>query len=205
MGAVKDAMAVAREIGALDTSVIFNEDWVPYDERGSYLVEADAGVSTHHAHLETEFAFRTRILDYLWAGLPMVVTDGDSFADLVEREHLGIVVPAGDESALEAALERALYDTKFAAATRARVQAIAATFTWEHTLLPLRDFVREPYRAADVVAARSRATFSRQPRRLVRRPLPPGLRRDATMAWHHLRSKGPGEVVRRYRMRRARG
>ncbi len=56
--------------GALGTSVFFNPDWVAYEDRGDYLLEADAGVSTHFAHIETEFAFRTRILDYLWAGLP---------------------------------------------------------------------------------------------------------------------------------------
>lgn len=50
-------------------------------------MEADAGVSTHMSHVETTFSFRTRILDYLWAGRPpMVVTEGDSFAELVERE-----------------------------------------------------------------------------------------------------------------------
>jgi hypothetical protein len=36
-------------------------------------------VSTHYEHVETTFAFRTRILDYLWAGLPVVATGGDAF------------------------------------------------------------------------------------------------------------------------------
>ena len=40
-----------------------------------YLTEADAGVSTHHEHIETTYSFRTRILDYLWASLPIVATD----------------------------------------------------------------------------------------------------------------------------------
>jgi hypothetical protein len=35
------------------------------------------GVSAHPAHLETRFAFRTRMLDYLWAGLPIVSTEGE--------------------------------------------------------------------------------------------------------------------------------
>ena len=38
--------------------------------RADWLLDADAGVSAHHEHVETRFAFRTRILDYLWAGLP---------------------------------------------------------------------------------------------------------------------------------------
>ena len=47
--------------------MFFNEDWVAYDDRQNYLLEADVGVSTHLDHVETEFSFRTRILDYLWA------------------------------------------------------------------------------------------------------------------------------------------
>src|SRR5690606_8326421 len=98
----------ARSVGALNASVFFNEDWVPYEERANFLLDANAGVSTHHAHVETEFSFRTRILDYLWAGLPMVVTQGDTFADLVEAEGLGVAVPAGDQAALERGLEQVL-------------------------------------------------------------------------------------------------
>ena len=84
-----ESRALAGELGVLDRHVFFNESWVEYDERQNYLLEADAGVSTHFSHVETTFSFRTRILDYLWAELPMVVTEGDHFAELVEREKLG--------------------------------------------------------------------------------------------------------------------
>jgi hypothetical protein len=49
--------------------VVFHEQWVPYDERVDWLTDADIGVSLHRHHLETELSFRTRVLDYLWAGL----------------------------------------------------------------------------------------------------------------------------------------
>ena len=90
--------------------MFFNEQWVAYDDRQNYLLEADIGVSTHFDHVETEFSFRTRILDYLWAGLPIVTTDGDSFADLIARTPLGLTVPPEDVDALEAALYRLLDD-----------------------------------------------------------------------------------------------
>ena len=74
-----------------DKFVFFNEAWVPYDQRHNWLLDADCGVTTHFEHVETTFAFRTRVLDYLWAGLPIVTTDGDAFADLVRTERLGVV------------------------------------------------------------------------------------------------------------------
>ncbi|MDQ1396322.1 MAG: hypothetical protein QOG64_1581, partial [Acidimicrobiaceae bacterium] len=88
--------ALAAELGLVGTHVFFNEGWVEYTERQNYLLEADIGVSTHLHHVETAFSFRTRILDYIWAALPIVATAGDALAELIERETLGITVPAED-------------------------------------------------------------------------------------------------------------
>jgi hypothetical protein len=60
-----DSVALAHELGLVGTHVFFNEDWVEYDDRQNYLLESDIGVSTHLDHVETEFSFRTRLLDYL--------------------------------------------------------------------------------------------------------------------------------------------
>lgn len=203
MGIVRESMNLARDLGALGTSVIFNGQWVPFEHRGAYYVEADAGVSTHHAHIETEFSFRTRILDYIWAGLPMVVTEGDSFADLVSEKQWGVVVPAEDEAALEAALERVLYDEQFAADCKARIEAVRDEFSWEHTLEPLREFVANPRQAADVIRAGKRTTLARSLRSAKTTPLPVGFRRDVRMAAHYLRHGGINELRARIAMRRA--
>src|SRR6185503_10968946 len=62
-------------------------------ERGAWLLDADCAVSAHLDHLESRYAFRTRLLDCFWAGLPIVCTRGDELADRVERERLGEAVP----------------------------------------------------------------------------------------------------------------
>lgn len=184
MGIVRESLDLAEELGALDTSVFFNAEWVEYADRESFFAEADAGVSTHHDHVETTFSFRTRILDYLWAGLPMVVTEGDSFAELVEREALGVVVPAGDATALADALEKVLFDDAFAEVTRANVRRVAQEFTWSKTLAPLIEFMRSPHHASDFGSRGSRAASLETARRY-------GFWHDMSMAWHHLRHSGP--------------
>lgn len=205
MGTVKEAIDLADELGVLGSAVVFNDDWVPYGERGSFLIEADAGVSTHHAHVETEFSFRTRILDYLWAGLPMVVTEGDTFADLVREERLGIAVPAGDLDALTNALETVLYDDAFAAAARERVDVVRQRYLWETTLEPLRRIARSPRHAPDVEAAGGRDALAASARDLLDPADRPGLVRDLRVAWHHLRHAGARDVLRRAMARRSKG
>ncbi|MHA6693986.1 glycosyltransferase family 4 protein [Homoserinimonas sp. A520] len=184
MGIVAESLELAQELGVLGSSVFFNEDWVDYSDRQNFLAEADAGVSTHHSHVETTFSFRTRILDYLWAGLPIVVTEGDSFAELVERENLGAVVPVEDAEALAAALDRALFDESFAENARMNVRRVAEDFTWERVLAPLTEFVRAPARAADHGAPGGRGATMGKTRK------PYGFRHNARMALHHLQHSG---------------
>ena len=191
MGIVRESLDLAKELGVLDTAVFFNDSWVEYAQRENYLTEADAGVSTHMSHIETTFSFRTRILDYLWANLPMVVTEGDSFAELVATEGLGVVVAAQDVAALELALERVLFDEKLIAGVRKNLARVRREFEWERVLAPLVEFVRSPYRAADH-PRRGSAGWGQGKRRK-----PYGARHDARMFWHYLRAEGPAGVVRR--------
>ena len=86
------AVALADETGLLDRHVFFNRAWVPYRDRHNFLLEADLGVSAHFDNVETRFAFRTRLLDYFWADLPVVTTEGDVLGDLVAERGLGRAV-----------------------------------------------------------------------------------------------------------------
>ena len=137
MPIVEQSRALAKELGVEGSHVIFNDSWVDYATRHNYLLEADAGVSTHRSHLETEFAFRTRVLDYLWAELPMVLTEGDHFADLVEKENLGVVVPADDVDALAAALKKVLTNESFRNKAIANIRKVREQYRWANTLQPL--------------------------------------------------------------------
>jgi len=190
MAIVGRARALAGELGVLGSAVFFNDSWVDYTDRQNYLSEADAGVSTHFEHLETTFSFRTRILDYLWAGLPMVVTDGDGFADLVRSEGLGVVVPERNVEALVDAFDAVLYDTAQAEVWRANVARVRERFVWERALEPLVRFVDHPHRAAD-------AAVASRPRPATRAPRARGLRRDAALVAHHLRNGGVRVVLRK--------
>jgi glycosyltransferase involved in cell wall biosynthesis len=191
MGIAAQSRYLANSLGLNGKHVFFNEGWVPYAQRQNWLLDADCGVTTHFEHVETTFAFRTRVLDYLWADLPIVTTDGDSFADLVRTERLGVVVPATDPEALAAALEKVLYDSNFAAGCRERIATVRERFIWETALAPLLRFCRDPRPAADRLPGT--APLSRTP------PLRKGelVRRDLSLLREYLDAGGPIEVAKR--------
>ena len=122
---------------------------MPYNDRGRYLADADIGVSTHVLHVETAFSFRTRMLDYLWAGMPVVCTEGDEFAGIVAREGLGRVVAEGDRFGLAVALRELLSDPVELARCRAAAAVVADRFRWPTALAPLVAYCAAPWRAPD--------------------------------------------------------
>jgi len=189
------AQELAKELGLTDRIAFFNEGWVPYEERADYLLDADLGVSTHFQHIETAFSFRTRILDYLWASMPIVATEGDTFATLIERHGLGLTVPAEDVDALEAALEVMLYDRDAVEAARARVRTFALDYRWSTVLRPLIEFCRVPRRAPDLALALGDPTTRARAHRAPRPRMEP--RDDLALARRYLAAGGLRELFRR--------
>jgi glycosyltransferase involved in cell wall biosynthesis len=160
------AIAYARERGLEGKCVHFNRGWVPYAEREAYLAEADVGVCAHHDHLEARFSFRTRVIDHFWAGMPSVVSSGDSIAELVERRGLGRAVAPGDDEGFAAALAELLDDPAAYEATASRVRAFAPSLRWSACARPLVRFclehhTRPPRRPPR--GALARATYGQYP------------------------------------------
>lgn len=153
MPIVSEARQLAEKMNILNQFVFFNEDWVDFGDRQNYLLDSDLGVSTHHDHIETRFSFRTRILDYIWADLPIVTSEGDFFAKLVTSNHLGLSVPCGDELALSNAIEVLLYNQQKATQVILNITNIKSDFFWQNTVIPLVAFCNNPRHSQDFEAS----------------------------------------------------
>jgi hypothetical protein len=125
-------------------------DWIPSERRYDLLREVDVLVSPHRPSLETRLSLRTRYLDALAAGCPVIASEGGTVARLLERHRAGCVVPAGDPAALALAL-------RSVAATggsehRAGAAELVGEFAWERALAPLVGFCRNPRQDATKTA-----------------------------------------------------
>lgn len=142
----KAATQMAEDAGLLGKAVFFG-DWVPYEDWGNVLLECDIALSLHYDTLETQLAFRSRMLEYIWGGLPVIATKGDATSDLVEKYKLGIVVDYQDaDNVSESVLNllkspREEYEAQFDTARH--------DLTWEKAALPLIEFCRNPHKAPD--------------------------------------------------------
>ncbi|MFW6116370.1 MAG: glycosyltransferase family 4 protein [bacterium] len=143
------ARELAREEGLLDKAVSFGQ-WVPYDDWPNVLLESDVALALHYDTLEARLAFRSRMLDYIWAGLPIVATRGDATSDLVERHKLGTVVDYEDADAVAEAILRLLEIAPGALSEQFAEARLA--LTWEQAAQPLIEFYRHPRLAPDKAA-----------------------------------------------------
>ncbi|MDQ2918884.1 MAG: glycosyl transferase, partial [Verrucomicrobiota bacterium] len=137
-------------------------------------------VSTHRTNLESQFAYRTRFLDCIWAGLPIVCTEGDVFAELVVRQDLGLVVPPENPELLAQAIKKVASESAFAERCRANIIRLRPQFEWDDAVKSLAQFCSRP-----------RITHTDS-------PLADALA-QLNRARHVLRTRGAKETVRRLR------
>jgi glycosyltransferase involved in cell wall biosynthesis len=144
-----EAAAVARRLDLSSEAVVF-APWLPYDQRAAMYGEADLAVLAHKPLLEAEFSWRTRTLDCLWGGLPLVVTAGDEVGERAQAGGAACCVPPGDDAALAAALAALLADPDRRAAMRRAARSLATeVLSWEWVVEPLNTLCLDPRPAAD--------------------------------------------------------
>ena len=128
------AESLAAEIGEKDRSILFFE-WLSYEDREALLCEADVGVTLHPIHVETRYSMRTRVLDYLWARLPILITDGDMTSEWIRQYGLGEVVPPFDVEAVAKSLNAILDRPKTSWAPA--FEPLQGMLRWSQVVKPL--------------------------------------------------------------------
>jgi GT2 family glycosyltransferase len=192
---------LSKKLELYGKNIFFNFGWVDYEERQDYLLESDIGIITHPMHVETRFSFRTRILDYLWAGLPIISTKGDSLSDLIEKERLGITVEEGDEKQLAESIIKLAQDSDYYRQCAENIKKVSEKYTWDRVLTPVIEFCKDPVSSA--LKERDDAARAPESRDIKGMYYPVG------RFFYHLFHSGPSSTARYFsnyvRNRRARG
>lgn len=168
------AQELAESLGLLNKHVFFLKDWVSYEKRANFLLDADIAVSAHFDLPETRFSFRTRMLDYFWAHRPIITTLGDHLSDLVEENQAGITIPYQDVESWKLAIAKLANDRGFRETCQAGATKLAEQFSWPKVIEPLRQYCRTPHKLPPYkkvikpsLLERAKAVYSRGGKELV--------------------------------------
>lgn len=134
----------AAEKAASGNDFVDFSPWVPYDKRLSQYREHSVALLTFEPSLETDLAMRTRIFDYLWAGLPVITSSAPGTDGIIERYAAGLIVNRRSASAFAEALESLLLDgSRYAQAVNG-AKEWAAGHGWDRVAEPLIRFCEAP-------------------------------------------------------------
>ncbi|HEY1252621.1 MAG TPA: hypothetical protein VGH97_15685 [Thermoanaerobaculia bacterium] len=135
------ARELARRIDPSGGSIFFSP-WLPYRGRADLYAAADLLVSISTEGLETELAYRTRLLDAAWGGVPSVAVGGGSLAR--ELAAAGAAVESGRSAGEIAARVTALLADAAARGKAAdAARRFAAGHSWRAVTAPLAAWCRE--------------------------------------------------------------
>lgn len=140
---IRKMYEIMTELEIDENDIIFN-DWVAYEERQNYYLNATIGVTTHYENLETRFSFRTRVLDYIWCELPMVLTQGDYLSDYVAENDCGLKVTSEDIVELKIAMKKLLLNDDLYSQQKSNFINIKPSFYWEICTADLVVFCKNP-------------------------------------------------------------
>jgi glycosyltransferase involved in cell wall biosynthesis len=128
--ATNSAVGLARDLGVADSTVLFMDEWIPYEQRYDYLGEASLGLTLHRSAQEAAMAARARYMDYLSAGLPCVLGRGDEVAEEFERAGYATLVDSPDAGSLASTLLALLDDPEALERRRSAGMRLAEQRQW---------------------------------------------------------------------------
>lgn len=123
---------------------VFFVDWLAHDRVIDIYASCDLAVLTTSGGLEGELSFRTRLLDYLAAGLPAIVTEGGWLTDRLATLQAVRTVPTGDHEALARQILLLLDQAPEREEQIARGKRAVEAFRWEKAVAPLEKFLEHP-------------------------------------------------------------
>jgi glycosyltransferase involved in cell wall biosynthesis len=160
----------------LHDTVRFRE-WFSYESRAGIYDRHVAAMLTFPRSLETELSFRTRVLDYLWGGLPVFSSPAAGTDEIIRRYEAGSVLMSDRPQEIANAVVSVLGDPAGYRSMVEGTQRFVSDYQWSDLAAPLVAFCGDPKvdeHAARFVRLHGTADYSRPS--LVRRALRKGRR-----------------------------
>lgn len=119
-------------------------DWVPWNRRFDLLRDVNVLIAPHVDSLETHFSMRTRFVESIAVGCPVVTSAGGAMDGMVREYKAGRVVTPQDVAGMREALRS--YTTELSRIDDRHRSRFVKDHDWEKMIVPLVDFCRSPRR-----------------------------------------------------------
>ncbi len=136
--------------------------WRPWREIPYFYRLSHVGVSIDALHYETLYGTRTRLLEMLAYGLPVISSEGCELSYLISQKQVGYSFANGDAEGLaEAILSAARDPARLEALRTAALRVTQGEWSFYETTADLRSWVTYPTRAPDNLSGGQRERIQR--------------------------------------------
>lgn len=134
------AQSFAKKNKLLDKSIYF-VDWVEYEERIDWYGYADFVISINQPGDENAFAWRTRVMDYIWGELVSLTNGGDPLGDELLKNKAAIFLPELKASVIVKTIKSIYKDKDVIHDARNALSSIRPKYFWGNVTLQLKEIV----------------------------------------------------------------
>ncbi len=127
--------------------------WRPWTEVASFCWESNVGLNIDALHYETIYGTRTRILEMMAAGLPVITSLGCELSYLLHERNAGLTFEIGDWQQLGRQIDELAGDQgKSEEMQTAAYRILEEELSFEATTAPVRRWVLNPQPAPDKIS-----------------------------------------------------
>lgn len=146
-----DAALAAAE----GSDVIEIVDWLPYAQRARAYETSDVIVSINTIGPENRFSWRTRLVDYVWSGMPLLTNGGDPLAERLIDAGAAYRLSSATPQALADALALMAHEPERLAHMRQAMEAQRERLDWRKVVAPLAEVLRAGVTPVEVPVMRA--------------------------------------------------
>lgn len=129
--------------------IVHVTDWVKFEERAEWYLGSDAVILINNIGLENTLAWRTRLVDYVWADLPIITNGGDPMSTILEDHKAVYILPDLSVATIEQELIKAAKDKSKLQTVAKNLAKVRTLLYWDTVTKQLGQLISESYRPAD--------------------------------------------------------
>ena len=134
----------------LEQKVIL-QDWVDFNDRANWYLDSDLVVVVNKLGEENGLAWRTRLVDFVWADLPIITNGGDPLGETLIKNSAAARFTGGSVDEMARDLVGLLRDDNKLGALKENIVKLRADFYWDVVTRRLASKIVNGDRASDLL------------------------------------------------------
>lgn len=127
------------------------QDWIDFNDRADWYLDADVVVVFNKEGEENKLSWRTRLVDFMWADLPVLTNGGDPLGEMMLGANAAVRMESLEPNGIAAAIVKILgTDKSEIQKLKQNMHQLKGNFYWDLVTSSLAEAIASGRRAEDL-------------------------------------------------------